>query len=114
MYSIPFKLPDLHQGFVEVKGLLSLEDEFLVIDVQTSLLDMFEQDAETIKIEIAALRDAYIDRGLFRDRICIIPKGRALLDALPGVHAGEVRFIVWKKYRRTAERLVEALVSQIA
>lgn len=107
MTSIPFTLPDM--GLTEVKGLILLDDEFLVFELETALMGEFNKDTHTVKIEPAALQAVYLDHGLVRDQLCIRPKKRDLLDAMPGKYAGELRLKVWRKYRRDAEALVAAV-----
>ena len=60
--SIPFEISDVHAGFSEAKGLLHVEGEFLVIDIQTITAGMFKQSPETIKIELAALSDIRLEK----------------------------------------------------
>lgn len=105
---LPVHLPDLHGGLTELKGVLYLEDEFLVLEIDTLLLGEFSQEEQVIKIEPAALADVRLDRGLVRDRLCLRPKKRTLLEAVPGKHrGGEVQLRVWRTRRAQAEQLVE-------
>ncbi|TDI71135.1 MAG: hypothetical protein E2O85_02505 [Bacteroidetes bacterium] len=109
MLSLPFEIPDVHAGFSEAKGVLRMEDEFLVFQVQTVTLGMFKEDPETIKIEIGALIDVRHERGLFRDKLYIRPKKLQLLDAMPGKHLLELRLKIRRKHRASALILVDSL-----
>ena len=106
MSSIPFSLPDINAGFTEIKGLVHLDDEFIVLEVETALLGEFNKDQQVIKVELAALKDIRLDRGLFRDRLCLRPKKPDLLEAVPGKHLGEVQLKIWSIHRSRAEALV--------
>ncbi len=107
MSSIPFQLPDIHGGFTEIKGLLYLDEEFLVFEIETALMGEFNKEQQIIKVEPAALAEIRLDRGVFRDRLCIRPKKRELLQVIPGKHLGELQLKLWSKYRGQAEQLVE-------
>jgi len=105
--SIPFEISEVHAGFSEVKGLLLVEDEFLVFNVQTITMGMFKQDPETIKIELAALSDIRLEKRVFRDRLYIRPKTNSLLEAVPGKHLGEIMVKVWRKHRSLTMTLID-------
>ena len=105
--SIPFEISEVHAVFSEAKGILRLEDEFLVFDVQTITGGMFKQPSETVKIEVAALADIRLEKGVFRDRLFIRPKTNKLLDVIPGKHLAEIKVKVWRKYRPTSMNLVD-------
>lgn len=110
MIRIPFTLPDV--GLREIEGMISIEDEFIVLDLSDKLLGLVDLDEKTIKIEPAALREVRLQRRPFKDRLILVPKKKALLDAVPGKHASEVRLRIWRTQRSETERLlvtIEAL-----
>ena len=105
MNSIPFDLPDI--GLREISGTLSLDSEFLVFHVQDALVGEFDKEHFVIKVEPQALQAIRFDRGIIRDRMCIRPKKRDLLTAVPGQYADELQLKLWNIYRKDAEQLVE-------
>jgi hypothetical protein len=107
MGNIPFNLPDIHYGMTEIKGAVYLEEVFLVLEVQTVLFGEFEQEYHVVKIEPRALRDVRLERGIFKDKLCLWPKENTLLNVVPGIHRVELKLKIWNKYRPEAERLVE-------
>lgn len=107
MPTIPFQLPDIHYGLTEIKGTVYLDEEFLVLEVQTALFGEFEQEYQIIKIEPRALRDIRLERGLFKDRLRLWPKKDTLLNVMPGEHRVELKLKIWNRYRDEAEALVE-------
>jgi len=109
MTPLRFQLPDLNAGLTEVRGVVYLDDPFLVLEVETAFMGEFEKEQQVIKIEPAALKEVRLDHGVFRDRLCLRPKSDALLNALPGEHAVEVRLKVWRTHRKRAVDLVEAI-----
>jgi len=73
----------------------------------SALLGMVGKKTQTVKVEPAALKDIWIERRPFKDRLCVRPKKRDLLDAMPGDNAFELTLRIWKIYRREAQKLVE-------
>ena len=107
MLRIPFTLPDV--GLREFEGIVGLEDGFVTIEVSDKLLGLIDSDDRLVKIEPAALRDVYLQKRPFKNRIVLVPKKRDLLDAVPGKHISDVRLRVWKTKRRDSELLVSVI-----
>ena len=104
MIRIPFTLADV--GLREIEGMISVEDEFIVLDLSDKLLGLVDLDQKTIKIEAAALESVRLQRRPFKDRLILTPKKRDLLDAVPGKHATDVRLRIWKTQRSQTEQLL--------
>lgn len=111
MERIPFQLPDI--GLREIHGKLSLDEEFLVFEVEDALIGEFDKEQSVIKVEPGALREVRLDRGIIRDRISIVPKGDELLTVMPGDYDEELPLKVWKTHRKRAEQLVEDVVQRM-
>lgn len=104
--AIKFTLPDLHAGFTEIEGAIYLDEEFVVLDLELSVLGLIPAKDRIIKIEPKALSYIFLRRGLVRDKICLRPKKEDLLDAVPGSHRGEVQLRVWRNRRAESKLLV--------
>ena len=113
MSTIPFSLPDINLGLTEINGKIYLDEEFVVIDVETSLLGEFSQDQQIVKIEPNAIDEIRLDRGMIKDKLCIRPKKRELLKVMPGTHTAELAMSIWRKYRDRAEQLVADVEARI-
>jgi hypothetical protein len=103
---IAFTLPDV--GLREVKGLVYMDDDALVLKLHDALLGMLDDERKEIRIEPSALASVSIQRGLLRDRLVLRPKRPDLLDAVPGEHASAVELRVKRRHRGALEELVEA------
>lgn len=113
MESIPFQLPDTNMGMTENTGLVYLDDEFLVFDLQRGLSGVTKSETRTIKIEPAALAGVRFNRGTLKDALYFRPKKRELLDAMPGDHEVEVKLRIAKRHRRASERLASRILHRI-
>lgn len=113
MESIPFQLEDTNMGLTEHRGLLYLDDEFLVFEIQSGLSGMSKGERQTIKIEPAALASVRFNQGGIKDTIYIRPKKEALLRAIPGDYETEVKLKIAKRNRQAAERFVNHLQHRV-
>jgi len=104
--SIPFELPDLHGGFSEAKGYLRMEPEFLVFEIQVAVLGMFKDDAQQIKVEPGVIADITFDKGVFKDKIRILPGKFELVKAFPGKPAGEIILKTKRRHRDVVRSFV--------
>lgn len=107
--SIPFQLPDANWGMTEIKGLLYLDEEFLVFDVRTGVSGGAKKKRHVIKIEPRALKAIRLDQGVMRDHLAVKPKERDLFRAMPGMYKGkdELTMKIHPRYRADAEHLVD-------
>lgn len=108
MNTIPFWLPEV-EVLTEVKGLVYLDEEFLVLEITTALLGEFNDERTTIKIEPEALDAVHHERGLFVDRLSLRPKKRTLLRAVPGTHRDALRLKIWRRHRADVATLLQRL-----
>lgn len=105
--SLPITIKDVHGGLSEAAGSILLTDEYLVLQLQVTVIGMVKQKPLTIKISPEAIHSVRYRRRPFQDRILIRPWKTSLLEAVPGKHQGEVELRVKRAYRDEAEALVE-------
>ena len=109
MDSVPFKLEDTNMGFTEHRGLLYIEDEFLVFDLLSGLFGVNKGERHIIKIELSAIESVRHHRGNMADHIYIRPKKDQLLNVVPGEFKREVKLKLKKDHRKAAERLLSRI-----
>lgn len=108
MNRIKFTLPEVGLlELTEVEGIVWIEDGFLMLDIKQSLAGLVNTDSEMVKIEPGALKDIYLQRRWFKDRLVLVPKKRELLDVIPGKHLSDVQLRIWRSKRAEVERLIE-------
>ena len=108
--SIPFTLGSTDLGLTEHAGLIYLEDEFLVFEIQSGISGGSKSDRQVIKIETKALRSVDTTQGIRTDKLSVYPKKSALLDAVPGNHSEKVVLNIPKRYRDQLEKLTEKVL----
>lgn len=104
MNRIPFTLPDV--GLRELKGLVYIEDGFLVVRLQDALFGILDEEKRRIEIEPGALEELRVEWRFFKDRLILRPRSTTLLDVIPGEHRAAVELRVWRKYRVDLMQLV--------
>lgn len=104
MNRVPFTLPDV--GLREVRGMVYVEDGFLILRIQNALMGLLDTETDVVKIEPSALETLYVRHGLFRDRLVLQPKRKELLDVVPGEHANTIALRVKRKNRLALLRLM--------
>lgn len=109
--SVPFKLEDTNMGFTEHSGMLYMDEEFLVFDIQSGLNGVTRPTRQQVKVAPKALSGIRLKQGTTKDTLFIKPKKQKLLDAIPGDHKREVKLKIKKKHRVAVERLIQRVVN---
>ena len=104
MATVPFQISD-SRGH-KVTGLLYLEEEYLVFEIQARKWGLFKSPPEKVKAEFGVIDHITLERGLFGDSIFIVPRRSDLLNAIPGDHKGELKLKVAKRYRELSQSIV--------
>ena len=109
--SVPFKLEDTNMGLTEHSGLLYMDEEFLIFDIQSGLKGVTRPERHQVKVDPKALAGIRLKHGNTKDVLYIKPKKTKLLEVIPGDHKGEVKLKIKKKHRMAAERIVQRVVN---
>ena len=109
--SVPFKLEDTNLGFTENSGLLYMDDEFLVFDIQSGLKGVTRASRHQVKVDPKAISGIRLKQGTTKDILYIKPKKGKLLEVIPGDHKREIKLKIKKKHRIAAERLVQRVIN---
>jgi hypothetical protein len=104
MIRIPFKF-DLNDGFVSLKGTVSLQGEDLVIETSKAVLDMIPYGKETFYIPADEIESVEVETGLVKHRFVVRPFSFDVLDGFPGDPAEEISLPIARKHRDAAEAL---------
>lgn len=108
---LPFQLPDANLGITEIKGVVYLDEAYLVLEVRSGVTGGTKKKQQVIKVEPGALEEVQFNRGAFRDQLYLKPKKRDLLRAMPGMYKNKeaLKLKIPKRYRAQAEHLVDEI-----
>lgn len=109
MTSVPFYIPDVHEGFSEAHGMLFLEDGTLVFQMQVTTLELFKHDPKEVRVDLGAIDQIRFSRGWWRDKLRFRPKRFDLLAEMPGTHKEELKIKIKRKHRDAVDRLLEEI-----
>ena len=108
---LPFQLPDANLGITEIKGVVYLDEAYLVFEVRSGVTGGTKKKQHVIKVEPGALAEVQFNRGAFRDQLYLRPKKRDLMRAMPGMYKNKeaLKLRIPKRYRAEAEHLVDEI-----
>ena len=109
MESVPFRVREVHGGFSEAAGVLYVEDEELVIEVETKLLSLFRRPPQVHRLDLVDLDRIRYKKGLRNDRLTLRTRPMEVLAGVPGVSEGELCLLVGRKDRAALDRLLDRL-----
>ncbi len=116
VHGIPFQLPAANFGFTEIKGILYLDEAYLVFEVGAGLPGGSKKKRQTIKIEPHALEEIRLDQGVLHHQLIVRPRQRELFRVMPGMYKGKdvLTLKIEKRYRADAEHLVDEVRDRLA
>lgn len=107
MDSIPFSISDVYGGFAETFGIIRLDKDAVVLELQTqdSLLGVIKSDIKVRRLPFNEIETVTYKRGVFKPSIVIRARNLRTLENIPGADSGEVKIRFARKYREQAHRL---------
>jgi len=109
MLSVPFTISEVHGGLTEGHGVAYVDDEYLVLEVQTAFLGLFKKEPETFRIDLTDLESVRYKKGLRKDKLCLRTRPLDVLDPVPGVQKGELCLHVARQHRPALDVLLDRL-----
>ncbi len=98
-------------GLSETQGLVTLQDEKLVIEYQTtdSLLGVYKSAVKVVQIDIGELSQARLEQKLWNTKLVLHAKTMRGFQHVPGNDRGVLRLEIDRQCGRAASELVEAI-----
>lgn len=109
MLSVPFATGDIHGGFAEGRGAICVDGDDLLIEVQVTVMGMWQREARTFRFELTDLEEVRHQRGPFRDRITLRTRPMSLIAKVPGASEGALVLKVKRRHRRAVDALLDRL-----
>ena len=104
MTRIPFKF-DQNDGFISIKGTVSLQGDDLIIETSKAVLDMIPYGKDTFVIPADEIESVEVETGLVKHRLIVRPFSFEFVDGFPGDPAEEITLPIKKKHVDAAEAL---------
>lgn len=108
--SIPFEIPDVNHGFVEVKGLLHFKNDKLILefDQKDSFVGIIKSGVKAVEIPFSEIDSLRIFKKWFQTRVEILGKSMKIFEEVPGSDQGRVLLKIGKKDRELAENVISS------
>lgn len=103
---LPFSLPDA--GVSEVKGVLYLESDHIILEVVSGLPGVTESQTMRVRIALEAIDALGFENGVIKDSI-FLDSSEEILEVIPGRHTGQLRMRVRRRHRQDSELLVKVV-----
>lgn len=115
-YSVAFEIPNINQGFVEVKGLLSVYEESILLEFERkdAVIGVFKSGLKEARISYSDLEAMKWNRKFFRSKIVLIGKTMRSLSEVPGAEQGRLEMNIRRRDRDDAERVASSVRLRIS
>ena len=104
---VPFRIPDLDSGLKEVRGVMYLEPEVLVLDIESGFSGISRPDRHTVKLETSVIAGFDVTHGLAYDRIAIRLSDQSHFERLPWPIVGKLVLRTGRRNRRETDSIVK-------
>ena len=108
--SLPFEIPDVNHGFVEVKGLLHFKNDKLILefDQKDSFVGILKSGVKAVEVPFSEVDSLRIYRKWFRTTVEILGKSMKIFEEIPGSNQGRVLLKIKSKDRELAENVISS------
>jgi len=110
-FNIPIKFKDSYEGFAESSGLLSMNEEQLIIQFETkdAILGVIRSGLKTIQIPLNNIVELGYKKSIFGNRVTIIVDDLSYIAEVPSRDNNQVTLIIERKYIEMAIDFVRAI-----
>lgn len=115
-YSVAFEIPSINQGFVEVKGLLSVYEDSILLEFERKdeVFGKSKSGLKEARIPYSDLEELEWKKGFFKSKITLIGKTMKSLGEALGAEQGRLVMNVKRKDRDDAERVASRVRLRIS
>ena len=105
--SVPFTT-EAYEGFATTEGLLSIEEDALILEFKTkdSFVGLIQSEIKRIEIPLSSLAGIEFQKKWYGNKIIVRTNRLEPLDQIPGSKQGEAKLTVQRKNRDLASDLV--------
>ncbi|MEX0648657.1 MAG: hypothetical protein WEA56_07825 [Balneolaceae bacterium] len=109
--TIPFEIPNVNHGLVEVKGLLHFKKEELVLefDERDAIVGIIKSSLKERSIPFSELESISFKKKFFSNVVEISGRSMKSLQDIPGSQQGSCKLKIKRKNRDEAERVVSSI-----
>lgn len=113
--SIPFYNDSLYHGLGKISGVLSYDDNRLLLDykVSDSVVGLLQSNLKNMSIFFTKIKSITLKKKCFSARMYIELKSANMLSDFPGADISEIELKIKGKHKKAAEEFLLRLKSKI-
>ena len=109
MKSVPFSISDSHSSLSDLRGVVCLEGDDVVIEMQVKLLGLFKRPSQSFRFDMTDLEEIRHTRRLWGDTVTLRTRPMERAADIPGSHEGALCL----KVRRADRPALDALLDRL-
>ena len=109
MLSVPFSISDAHHGLSEMRGVVYIDGEEVVVEMQVKLFNLFKRPAQAFRFDVTDLDEVRHRRGVFSDSVTLRTRPMEIAAQIPGSADGTLSLKVRRRDRRAVDALLDRL-----
>ena len=109
MMSVPYSISDNHRGFSEMRGVIGLEGDDVVIEMQVKVLGMFKRPTQSFRFDMTDLEEIRHTRRVWGDTVVLRTRPMDLVADIPGSSDGALTLKVKRADRPALDALLDRL-----
>lgn len=114
--SVPFKIPNVYQGFAEACGIAHASGSQLVLEFQVkdTIAGLVKSSVNEVSVPFTDLVSVHLHSGWFSTRLTIRTRRLAALKDIPGSEQGGVELTIARKDKHAAAELASLIALTLA
>jgi hypothetical protein len=109
MTSVPYSIGDDHSGLSEMRGVVYLDGDDVVIEMETKFLGLFKRPSQTFRFDVTDLEEVRHTRRVWGDTVWLRTHPMERVTEIPGSSEGELCLKVKRAHRPALGGLLDRL-----
>ncbi|WP_420454923.1 hypothetical protein [Rubrivirga sp.] len=109
MLSVPFSISDSHSGLSEMSGVVCLEGDDVVVEIQIKFIGLFKRPSQTFRFDMTDLEEVRHTRRFWGDTLTLRTWPMERVADIPGSSDGALALKVKRADRPALDALLDRL-----
>ena len=114
MKSVPFSISDNHSGLSEIRGVVCLEGDDVVIEMQIKFIGLFKRPSQSFRFDMTDLEEVRHTRRFWGDTLTLRTRPMEIVTDIPGSSDGALCLKVKRADRPALDALLDRLEMWLA
>ena len=109
MKSVPFSISDNHSGLSDLRGVVCLEGDDVVIEMEIKFVGLFKRPSQAFRFDITDLEEVRHTRRFWGDTLTLRTRPMERVTDIPGSSDGALALKVKRADRPALDALIDRL-----